>query len=139
MIRKITQEDQTSIQQFHKHPDKKNFFEGSEIYWGVFNNKELLGYTKIDFHSFSLPLIDGLEVKDSLDPSIIEGLLRGTLHYCNSNSYETVAIREIHWLKSYLKDALDITEEKIYNNSNYYEVDLIKLFNKPCKGRSMWH
>ena len=139
VIRKITQEDQISIQQLCKIIDKTEFLEGSKVYWGIFNNEELLGYTKIDFHTLSLPLIDDLQINDSLESSIVEGLLRGTFHYCNSNNHEIIAIREIHWLQSYLKEALDATEEKNYDNNYLYEVNLAKFFNKPCKGRSMCH
>lgn len=137
MIRKITQEDQSSFRKFCDHAKTKEVLEGSEIYWGIFNNIELQGYAKIDFQSFGFPLVDDLQTKDFLEPSIIEGLLRGTFHYCLSNNYEIVAVRDLHWLKNHLKEALNVTEKKIYSNTYFYEIDLMKFFNKPCKGRSM--
>ena len=136
MIRKITQEDKSSFQQFCDRVGTKEILDGPEIYWGIFNNSELLGYTKIDFDSLIVPLINDLQTTDLLEPSIIEGLLRGTFHYCSTQNYEIVTVRHFHWLKYYLKEALDITEKKTYNNAAFYEINLTKFFNKPCKGRS---
>ena len=137
VIRKIIQEDESSFQKFCDHVGTTEALEDLETFWGIFDNDELQGYVKIDLQTISVPLISDLQAKDFNEYSIIEGLLRGTFHYCLTQNYEIVAVRDIRWLKNHLEEALDITEKKLYNNAYFYEINLRKFFNKPCKGRSM--
>lgn len=137
MIRKITQDDYSSFQDFCSRIGTKELLEDSRTFWGIFNNTELQGYTVIDFQVIKIPLIDDFRTIDHLEPSLIEGLIRGTLHYCSTRNYESVAVRDIEWINHYLKEAIDNIEKKTYNNVLFYEINLQTFFNKPCKGRSL--
>jgi hypothetical protein len=137
IIRRITENDQTSFLEFCNRLGTKELLKNNKVFFGVFNNEELQGYTKMDFHFLSFPLIEEFHTLKGLEPSIIEGLLRGTLHYCLTKDYETVGIRKSLWLESHLIEILEIIEKTDYNKKDYYQLNIQQFFNKPCKGRSI--
>ena len=137
MIRKIIQKDHHSFHKFCTGVGTKEKLSGPVIYWGAFDNNKLLGYAKINFHALEFPLIEDLKTDELLENSIVEGLLRGTLHYCFTQNYHRVAFKNLNWINNYLKSALEMIEKKSSNNICFYEMNIPSFFEKPCKGRSM--
>lgn len=137
VIRKINQKEQDSIFEFCKRIGRQESLDYSQEYFGVFNSDQLQGYIKIDFQSLTIPLLNDLQVIDSLDSPCIEGLIRGAFHYCYTKGYDKVALQDLKILKKHSEDALSMLETERYNNTLYHILDLETFFNKPCKGRSM--
>ncbi len=137
MIRKINQKEQDTFREFCKQMDVMDSIDSGKVFMGIYINDQLQGYAKIDFDFSPLPLIKDLQIIDRLEPSSIEGLLRGALHYCYAKGHKKIAIQDTKILEDYLEEALKITEKESYNDIFFHTLDLNSFFNKPCKGRSL--
>lgn len=137
MIRKITKDDQMIFQQFCRKFGTEEILQDATLYFGVFDNLGLQGYTKVELNSFPKPFLSDIQITDTLESPIVEGLLRGTFNYCYIHHDKNIIVSKINWLEDYLVEALEIIEKNVYNQTAFYDLNLEKLFNKPCKGRSM--